>query len=468
MGSRFLYTIIFSFLTLINLSLVFVIQQDGKNKIKSEIQKNLKNQTVLLKLFIDEKQHLYEEILEQKLSENSFQYKTLFKIINDKLKKTEEIRFIYTIYKEKEKILFGLDGSDYGDLDKDGVEDHVLIHSEYKEVSSEILVNYSKEKDFFTSIYVDRWGSHISYFLPIVSSSGNFLGYLGTDMDARNYFSELSSLNRRLLFLLAIIELLLLVSTLFLYFYLKKEETLFRKNKEIEMMNLSKLALLGEFSSFITHEINNPLQIISGNNEIMNEIMNEFIEQDENIRGSKLLPFVKTNIQTMIKITEIIKNVKNLTKNQELSLTPTELDKVVIETENLFIPLLNKKGISYKKEFLTNSKVMADYQYIQQILLNLINNSIYAIKNNEEKWIDIKILEDKDFVYLKVIDSGLGLSKEIQEKIKEKFFTSKPNGEGSGLGLSICKKIIEAHNGDFYYNPNEENTCFEFKLKKIS
>ena len=53
------------------------------------------------------------------------------------------------------------------------------------------------------------------------------------------------------------------------------------------------------------------------------------------------------------------------------------------------------------------------------------------------------------------------------KNIKKKFFSTKKNGEGSGLGLSICRKILIKHNGEFYYNPNYQNTCFEFKVPKI-
>jgi signal transduction histidine kinase len=114
-----------------------------------------------------------------------------------------------------------------------------------------------------------------------------------------------------------------------------------------------------------------------------------------------------------------------------------------------------------------NIFISCDEAEIEQVIINLINNSIDAIKDNNEKWIKVELIENSDLAVLSIIDSGPGIDEINIDKLFNPFFTTKSIGEGTGLGLSISKGIIDAHNGSIRINSNIKNTCFELRFNKV-
>jgi C4-dicarboxylate-specific signal transduction histidine kinase len=101
---------------------------------------------------------------------------------------------------------------------------------------------------------------------------------------------------------------------------------------------------------------------------------------------------------------------------------------------------------------------------ISQVIANLVGNSVDAIRNLPERWIDISVDKEPESLLIRITDSGAGISPELAEKIFNPFFTTKKVGEGTGLGLSISKGIIQAHSGQFYINRECLNTQFVIEL----
>lgn len=144
------------------------------------------------------------------------------------------------------------------------------------------------------------------------------------------------------------------------------------------------------------------------------------------------------------------------------------------------LPLPNKKNIDliniinntirlYKQEFTSrNIKVLfkaknkitlnADKQQIEQILINLISNCLYALDRTENPTIEIKVSEEINRIHLQVIDNGIGISSEIKDNIFIPYFTTRKNG--SGIGLTLTKSIVEAHKGIIYYNSINGKSIF--------
>ena len=98
--------------------------------------------------------------------------------------------------------------------------------------------------------------------------------------------------------------------------------------------------------------------------------------------------------------------------------------------------------------------------------MNLINNAKDAILPLEERWIKVEVLDRGGWVDVAVTDSGKGVSKELLEKIMLPFFTTKPMGKGSGLGLSVSRAILENHGGSLRIDANSPNTRFIVSLPK--
>lgn len=130
---------------------------------------------------------------------------------------------------------------------------------------------------------------------------------------------------------------------------------------------------------------------------------------------------------------------------------------------------LKHKNIEIKTEGLeTNLQLYCNKIQIEQVLMNLISNSIDAIESLPEKWIKVRITHIENFYLLRVIDSGKGINPETVEKMMNPFYTTKPIGQGTGLGLSISKGIIEKHHGTFEYQLFDGHTSFVITLPKAA
>jgi C4-dicarboxylate-specific signal transduction histidine kinase len=104
---------------------------------------------------------------------------------------------------------------------------------------------------------------------------------------------------------------------------------------------------------------------------------------------------------------------------------------------------------------------------IEQVLLNLLNNSFDAIQTLEEKWIRVEIKSDANNVEWHVIDSGRGIPEDVAEKMMLPFFTTKEVGKGTGLGLSISSGIMRSHMGELLIEKNAEHTTFVIRIPRL-
>lgn len=141
------------------------------------------------------------------------------------------------------------------------------------------------------------------------------------------------------------------------------------------------------------------------------------------------------------------------------------MSTVIEDTISLIDIKLKKNSVVLTIENnLTNDLIYGNECELEQVFINLINNSIDAIKKSDEKWIKFSINQDKEKISMLITDSGIGIPEHIVHKLFDPFFTTKEVGSGTGLGLSISKGIIEKHNGSIFLNKNKENTCFEISL----
>lgn len=228
-----------------------------------------------------------------------------------------------------------------------------------------------------------------------------------------------------------------------------------------KLIESSKMATLGEMSSGIAHEINNPLTIIQGSylkiNRISSELPEEFKTQIEH---------ASLKIEMMsLRIAKIVKGLRSFAR--EGSLDPFEyvLAKQIID-ETLFISesRFRSSEILILKNYDSPVKLLCRSVQISQVILNLLNNAFDAIIEKRERipspdnsdtspdFITISSYISGNIFYISIKDSGLGVAKAVQDKIMNPFFTTKEVGKGTGLGLSISKSIVEDHGGELKFN----------------
>lgn len=246
--------------------------------------------------------------------------------------------------------------------------------------------------------------------------------------------------------------------------YLRKKQVEMDQQRELSF-NQERLASLGQLTSSIAHEINNPLMILQSGNYILNKQLKK-----ETINIAACEKIIVENEATIKRITNLIDGIRNLSRNPssddfEMTSLKTIFDDLVPVFNNLF----KGNNIDLRVDIndpLCNLEVPLLRVLISQVFINLLNNSIYEIQKQETPWIEIKFEEDSDHLLISFTDSGSGIPKEIQEKIFLPFFTTKDIGKGTGLGLSTIAKIIENHNGKLWVDNDCPNTRFMIQFPK--
>jgi len=247
------------------------------------------------------------------------------------------------------------------------------------------------------------------------------------------------------------------------YFYSREKALQQKLNKEeAENKRNSHLASIGEMTSSVAHEINNPLAIISGSAlVIQRRLEGEFdVEELKNKVGDIR--------ETCDRISKIIRSMQDITRDtSEEDPTKTTLGEVIGDVTGIFEEKIKGSDIDFKFELkspIFQRPLLLKRISLSRVFINLLNNSVDAIKESEEKWIKIFGHERDGFYEVLVQDSGSGIALEIVERLFEPFFTSKDIGKGTGLGLSLSQKVVRDEGGDLYYDDSRKNTTFVVKI----
>lgn len=236
--------------------------------------------------------------------------------------------------------------------------------------------------------------------------------------------------------------------------------------QQSKMINSSKLSALGEIAASITHEINNPLSVIMGRNEMLKLAL-----QKAELNIDKLRTHVETIEINANRIEKIIRSMRNFAHDT----TQDPLEKINLrDVINDSLELTEQRLTNHKIDFdvfLPKEDIMINCRptQIMQILVNLINNAhdaLYAQKENKEKRVTINVHNKEDVVEIEIEDNGPGIPPTLQSKIFDPFFTTKEAQFGTGLGLSISRKLAQLHKGDLYLDPLCPRTCFYLRLPK--
>ena len=237
------------------------------------------------------------------------------------------------------------------------------------------------------------------------------------------------------------------------------------KNIQAEMqqqqaMNVqaSKLALIGQLSAGIAHEINNPLAIVAGYNQQLQKILGDTSPEIQDI-------LTKVEKATR-RITDIIKNMKTLSHNSESHARELHNIEELIDESMMFASTKTYEvGATILKNLQADlPRINVNRVDMVQVLLNLIVNALDATKDQRDKIIEITAQQQDDKIFIKVCDSGPGIPEKNIENLFAPFFTTKAIGEGTGLGLSVSHSIIKNYGGQLYLDPNASKTTFVIEL----
>ncbi len=217
------------------------------------------------------------------------------------------------------------------------------------------------------------------------------------------------------------------------------------------MIQAEKMATVGQLASGLAHEINNPLggTILCFQNLCEGDMSEEVRQQH-----------VSVIHESLEKIRNTVNSFLRFARPSPLSIRSTSIENIFTHCQNLAEFTLNKHGISIHTDIMPNMPtVQLDPDKIEQVLLNLILNADYSIKesatNNPKKSsVLLQSYINEQQLFIIVADTGLGVSKDMQEKIFNPFFSTKPEGKGTGLGLAVSSTIIAQHGGSLKIIPD--------------
>jgi len=225
----------------------------------------------------------------------------------------------------------------------------------------------------------------------------------------------------------------------------KKKEEEFKK-LQAQLVQSAKLASLGQLSAGIAHEINNPLTGILNNVELIKLLL----EERKELSPEKLKEAIFALEEFALRCKKIVQNMLSFSRTTKGIFEHISLNEVIENTCSLLEKEYNLQGVSIEKNLKPNLPfIIGDRQLLQQMLLDMLNNSFWAIKKKGDSGVitlTTDYEEENKQVILYISDTGIGIAPEDIEHIFEPFFTTKEPGEGTGLGLAIVHDIIKRHN----------------------
>ena len=232
------------------------------------------------------------------------------------------------------------------------------------------------------------------------------------------------------------------------------------KTQEANLVRSSRLASLGEMAGGVAHEINNPLAIINTATMILKSSL-----QGDNVSPEALQPSIETIEKTVKRISDIVAGLRSFAREEKAdSKKIVQLKEIVEETLTFCRQRFKSRGVELKVTVPEDIDLEVNSTQISQVLLNLLNNAFYAVKNSEEKLVELVVVQKENCVHVKVSDNGVGIPEDIREKVFQPFFTTKPVGSGTGLGLGISYGIAQSHDGTLFLDDDRSKTTFVLKL----
>jgi signal transduction histidine kinase len=206
-----------------------------------------------------------------------------------------------------------------------------------------------------------------------------------------------------------------------------------------QLIQSAKLAAIGELAASVAHEINNPLTVILGNSELL---MNELQGND---RAQQRLVQMETEAMRAGKIT---RDLLDFARRREPKREPLALHDLVRRSVDLLGTRLGKGGIEVETRLDPEEpSILGDGDQLTQVFINLIANSVDAMSDSGTLSIRTEVRRDRGTVVITVADTGRGMAPDQLARIFEPFYTTKGDGRGTGLGLSVSLGIIKNHGG---------------------
>ncbi|MGB5382649.1 MAG: ATP-binding protein [Lutimonas sp.] len=259
------------------------------------------------------------------------------------------------------------------------------------------------------------------------------------------------------------------------------------KTTQAQLIQSEKMASLGELTAGIAHEIQNPLNFVNNFSEVSNELIDEMYLEIEKANLEEVKFIAKDLKQNLEKINHhgkradtIVKGMLQHSRSSSGQKETTDINELCDEYFRLAYHGLRAKDKSFNANMDSNldpdlPKIKVVAQDIGRVILNLITNAFYVVNERKKKegegykpTVSVSTQKVGNTIQIRITDNGSGIPDSIKEKIFQPFFTTKPTGSGTGLGLSLSYDIVKAHGGELKVESKEgEGSSFIISLPII-
>jgi signal transduction histidine kinase/ketosteroid isomerase-like protein len=251
-----------------------------------------------------------------------------------------------------------------------------------------------------------------------------------------------------------------------------------------QLIQSEKMASLGELTAGIAHEIQNPLNFVNNFSEVSKELIKELAEEAQKGNTDEVKLLADDLIGNLHKIhhhgeraASIVKGMLQHSRTSSGQKELTDINALCDEYLRLAYHGLRAKDKSFNASFTSEfdaslsageagiSSINIAPQDMGRVILNLINNAFYAVNEKKKTATDytpavsVRTARKENTVFISVVDNGNGIPQKVLDKIFQPFFTTKPTGEGTGLGLSLSYDIVKAHGGELKVETKEGEGC---------
>ncbi len=232
-------------------------------------------------------------------------------------------------------------------------------------------------------------------------------------------------------------------------------------NQRSELMHAARLAMVGELTAGIAHEINQPLGAILSNADTAELLLDRDPSQLDEVR--QILADIRRDD---LRASEVIRHLRALLRKRELQLQPLDINRTINDVARLLLENARRRGIDLSTELeIALPMVAADRVHLEQVLLNLLLNAMDAmagkVAGERRLQVTSRLVDNK--VEVAIADSGTGIGPQLRTHLFDSFYSTKE--DGLGLGLSIARSIITAHEGRIWAENNlQGGATFRFAL----
>jgi two-component system sensor kinase FixL len=227
-----------------------------------------------------------------------------------------------------------------------------------------------------------------------------------------------------------------------------------------ELLHVTRATSMGQMSSALAHELNQPLTAILSYVKAATRIV-----ESPQLQADMLKEVLAKTADQTVRAGDIIKRLRTFVEKREHASTPESINKLITEAIALGLAGVKDSGVQLHLQLSENlPPVNVDKVEIQQVLINLMRNAVEAMQISPSRHLSISTsLDGPGYIDVTIADTGPGMSPGVAQRLFHPFVTTK--SDGMGMGLNICRTIIEAHGGRIWLDiSTEAGTVFRFRL----